>query len=225
METTIHQTFIRTSNLHRWMSNPQSHPVVQEIYQLFQRTYTDEANRHAMIISVDGDPALEHDGQEYPFKPNTFPANLTVNGCTYSRSTTHLGNSVVMFFPEGVQTRSAIPASISEIECRGLGQVLLLVRPFKSAILHTSDPFSAWPHFRASTWSRRLDQPIAIPFDWIVGQGIVFDLNADNCVVIAISRVCPDLVSPRIIIANCFIDILIMSMHFCATIMSANNCI
>lgn len=38
-------------------------------------------------------------------------------------------------------------------------------------------------------WSRRLGKHIEVPFSWVAGHAVVYDLDVDDCVVILVSRV------------------------------------
>jgi hypothetical protein len=188
METTIHENFVRTSNLRRRMSRPDAHPVIQEVFDLYERTYSRGTDRNPMA-----DSAPEHENSaktEYPFVAKESVAHLTIRNCTYSTSSAHSGNSAIMYHPMGDRTCPAVPGIISRIDCHDRdGDATFKVRPLKMSNLSAQDPFAIWKHFRASTWSRKHSKHTQEPFDWVAGQAVVYDLDVEDCVVILVSRV------------------------------------
>jgi hypothetical protein len=189
METTIHRSFIRGANLRRWMSRRDAHVLVKTAKSLFDKMYMKKADDHPMAAPIASDSDDDHSDDDHNAIAASSMPRIRLNGVTYSRSQTHVGNSGVMWRPEGGRRKLAVPGRIEKIERDKKGNVYFHVKQHCPAELPYSDPFEQWPELQAKIWSTKHMTSLRIPFECIVSQTIVCDIGDDLCVVMAIYRV------------------------------------
>lgn len=112
----------------------------------------------------------------------------------FSKESTHIGNSLVLYHPNGDKKLSLVPASIQDIvETAGMVTVSIR-RQAPATISPAADPFSPYPHFPAKLYSRNLEITVEqIPLDWILCHFARFSWSEEHAVVLSLSRVRPTL--------------------------------
>ena len=111
MESTLLLSFLKAAKLWRWLSNPQSPPIFQEIKVVFDKIYK---STHSYDDPRDDDSTQSLDISTLKSIPHDLKAMLNVSqskiylrahikiqGIFYTCSETHLGNSLVHFYPNG----------------------------------------------------------------------------------------------------------------------------
>jgi len=89
-------------------------------------------------------------------------AHCNVNQTAYCQSSTHVGNSLVMFYPNGDKSRKPVPGCIEHIMFEPDGKVIFTVRQQLPVPPGFVDPYVEWPHFPARVYSTSLS-PSPIP--------------------------------------------------------------
>ncbi|KIK16134.1 hypothetical protein PISMIDRAFT_113906, partial [Pisolithus microcarpus 441] len=102
----------------------------------------------------------------------------------YSRSSTHVGNSLIMFYPQGVRTSLPVPGSIKYI-FGSSGKLLFAVqRQSPLPVDAQPDPFAMYPHFPAKLYSstvlKRLE---TIHLSWVLCHFARWEVS-DGCVIV-----------------------------------------
>jgi len=144
LERTILHTFIRAGNLKRWLARPDCLALIRACKELFDRAYSmdptqdadaDDAAQHMQVRSPDDLRPLI----EYP--TISLRARHSHNGISYTRSSTHVGNSLVYYHPRGDETLEPVPGSIKYIYLPPHGAVTFVVQCQLHVALGTHDPF------------------------------------------------------------------------------------
>lgn len=107
----------------------------------------------------------------------------------YSRSSTHVGNSLILFFPSGNKSSVPVPGSITNIRRRG-NQYFIDVRRQCPLPPGTFDPFEEYKDFPAALYSASLTQAVeTIELDWIAAHYARYPWTENEAVVLSLSRV------------------------------------
>lgn len=193
-----YRTFVRASNLRRWLLRCEAPDFIKRCAALFTKIYSSKSN---------ADPAMYQEGlesekmqlQEMPpsLRPllpgqskTTLSARLRAHDLVYSRASTHLGNSMVMFYPEGNHAALPVPGSIHYIFKKG-GVMRFAVRRYLKLPPGVYDPFSRWPDFPASLWSSRTSEALEkVKVDNVYSQFVQYAVSEDSIVLLSLSKVC-----------------------------------
>ncbi|CAK5284658.1 unnamed protein product, partial [Mycena citricolor] len=97
LEATLSKSFMRGASIRRWLRRPDCPPVFVELKALFEKTFP------AYNPPTDS-PPLAKDGER---------AHYRRSGVNFSRASTHLGNSLVIYYPPG--SHKMIAGSIESI--------------------------------------------------------------------------------------------------------------
>ncbi|KIK29888.1 hypothetical protein PISMIDRAFT_74083, partial [Pisolithus microcarpus 441] len=101
----------------------------------------------------------------------------------YSRSSTHVGNLLIMFYPQGYLSASPIPGSIKYIF--GDNGLLTLALPLPSGKQH--DPFASYPHFPAKLYSSVVSDDLeTVRLSWVVSHFSCLAVTDDRVVVLSL---------------------------------------
>jgi hypothetical protein len=127
-------------------------------------------------------------GSKVPSKV-LFSQRIRHNGTPYSVHNVHQGNSQVFLekneTPHIIERIMRIPGSAQD-------DILIVVRPYMQARVN-SDPYSAFPHVRASIWASGLSQSANIvPLSQVESQYVKCNIpwEGKDCIaVISLSRV------------------------------------
>lgn len=196
------QSYLEGAKLRSWLSRPDCPTAIRECKILLDQVYR----------FPDGNPDITHDGlvmKSELSKETKVPCELQdvvgqqtavlrahvkdKTGVVYSRASTHLGNSLILFYPWGDHLSKPVPGSIKYIYEEDDSFVFAVRRqlPLLSVGIETSsDPFSAYPHFPARLYSAVLQEILEyVRFSWVVGHYARWAVSDDRVVVLNLSRV------------------------------------
>ena len=109
----------------------------------------------------------------------------------FSRKSTHVGNSLVLFHPEGQKNVPAIPGSIEYIIARKNQPTIFAVCRQLPVPFGMNDPFRHYPHFHASIFSSTLSPNLTlVKIDWVKSHYGRWKMNDELAVVLSLPRVC-----------------------------------
>ncbi|KAJ7251837.1 hypothetical protein B0H12DRAFT_1018400, partial [Mycena haematopus] len=159
-------------NLRRWINRPGCPPLLQEFHRMFTKYFG--VNLNARVT------------------PNkTVPlgtrAHYDYGGSHYSRASTHVGNSLIMYTKSG----KTVAGSVEEINIRESGPEFVVRRqaPLPAG---KNDPFKVFPDIAATTYSSKMsDQLDAIHPKAIIGHYARFEFSDDRAVVLELNKVSP----------------------------------
>ncbi|KAJ7089606.1 hypothetical protein C8R44DRAFT_613175 [Mycena epipterygia] len=178
-EATILNTWIRGANLRRWITRPDCPTVLREFHRLF-----------SLYLGMNlGD---KPEPEKFSVKTaETRPAHYDHEGAHYSRSSTHLGNSLVLYV-EAVSGKT-YAGSVEEIVV-GKEKVEFKVRRQAPLPPGKNDPFKIFPHFPAQTYSSKMsDRVDTIAPGSVIGHVARYEFSDERAVVLNLSRVCSPL--------------------------------
>jgi hypothetical protein len=182
METTITEAYMRGANLRRWIKRPGCPEVVHQFKRLFDKAFAPPPHDGIELDS------LSDEKSSTTVNRNDI-ANYCHNGVVFSRASTHLGNSLVLYYPNPLSTES-IAGSIQRIDREHNGVKFHIQR---QAVLPPAkfDPFRKYPSFPATVYSSRMiNGPCDIvPLSSVVTHVARFDFPDERSVVVNLSRV------------------------------------
>jgi hypothetical protein len=192
LESTMLSSFSRAARLKHWLSRPDQPPVLKECKNVFDKAF-------GLLIN----PALDEDTTPSAFGPVPDVLRSIVSdrkialrayhhfdNVTFARCSTHVGNSLILFYPGGSRTTSPVPGIIEYIIVRQDSSVRYAIRQQLPAPPGTIDPFLPYPHFRATIYSTSLSSSLElIPPDWVMSHFARWNMDANRAVVLTLSRV------------------------------------
>ncbi|KAG1849593.1 hypothetical protein C8R48DRAFT_567569, partial [Suillus tomentosus] len=115
---------------------------------------------------------------------------LTPRGTIYTHDSTHVGNSLILYHPDGIRNVQPTPGIIKYIfeteQVVGFG-----VRRYLPLYSHP-DPFRHYPHFPARLYSSVLaDHLETVKPEWVVSHFAHWNFSPQHIVVVSLCRVCP----------------------------------
>jgi hypothetical protein len=202
MESTLLESFLRAGKLKRWLAKPDCPPVIKECKQLFDKIYAPKvpdsnlsnhspADESAGNIPVTRTRAIPDDLRRLLIHTQdvVIPARVRHNGIVYSSSQSHLGNSLVHFYPHGNRTPSPIPGSIKYVY-RERNVTYLAVQRQLPVDNTFRDPFALYPHFPAKVYSAQLSESLErVELDWIFAHYARWNFSPQYAVILSLSRV------------------------------------
>ena len=140
-----------------------------------------------------------HHGQEEAHDPSNVPSMGTTNistparviygGVTYSRSSTHLGNSLIQFYPNGDQRQLPVVGEIEKIEIEG-GKINFVVHRQQPAEIGRIDPFGHYPHLTMKLYSTDLaPEAEQVSIECVLGHIARCTLNLKDAVILLLNKV------------------------------------
>lgn len=194
-ESIISQTFAKASMLRRWLSSPSRPEEVRRCKELFDKSFASETKDYV--------PSQE----DFDFKQaSTEPiaddlasicgrgrisqhARWKNNEIVYSRLSTHIGNSQIIFFPRGDRNAQPVPGHIKYIYTQDRA-VYFAVQQYNACPAGITDPFLRYPNFPARLYSTTLNQSLErIKLESIVGQFAYWQMTEDLAVILKLYKV------------------------------------
>lgn len=171
MEATIIKSVTRTANIRRWLSRPDCPEAVRQLKVMFDRCFK----------PVNGIVEQENRPQK-----GSKRAYAKWDGVNFSPSTTHPGNTTIIYRP--CHDKKPIAGVIQEIQ--NVNETIrLYVRPFENLPSHLYDPFSRYPHFSGKTYSSTLrEEADVITLDAIISHAARFDYSHNRTVLVNLCR-------------------------------------
>jgi hypothetical protein len=210
MESTLLLSFLRESNLRRWLAHPNCPPVFKEIKKVFDKIY---APRGSDLDFVDDDDDDDDKDGELTVKPVLVPSDLCValkkmpkdklflrararlRGTVYTRSETHEGNSLVLFYPNGNRSQAPVPGCIKYIYSLDGDRYSFAIQR-QLPVNNHPDAYACYPHFPAKVYSTKISQLVEIvQGDWIFAHYARWKYCPEYAVVLSLNRVSRILVS------------------------------
>ena len=200
LEGTILKAFLRAANLKRWLARRAiGSYAIRLCKTLFDKIYGDRSSdsHHQELALADEDHAKRGD-QPTPEELKAFVTSPRVvlharhrsKGIIYARARTHLGNSLVLFYPHGDVHSTPIPGSIQEVYSVG-GTTFFAIRRYHKSSLSNPGAFAQWPEFPAGIWSTKGEEDILeeVEVPWIHSHFAQLAISDGNVVVLDLTRI------------------------------------
>ncbi|KAI9463750.1 hypothetical protein HD554DRAFT_2206411 [Boletus coccyginus] len=182
LEITMLQSYLKATRLRGWLSHLQCPPTIQECKILLDHAYgSKEACHHIDEYPLNDSVRVPDTAKQTPVLEDLFRlthqciavlhAHLKREGVIYSRSSMHIGNSLVLFYPKGDYNSSPVPGSIKYIY--GSNGILTFTVQRQRPLLHGGqcDPFATYVHFPAKLYSSTVSDDLEIvKLSWVVSH-------------------------------------------------------
>lgn len=183
--------FSRAAKLKQWIARPDCPAFLKECKRYFDKAFstTPEDSNHVADSAFRTVP---------PELRATIPAGPKVavraqhlhDGVVFSRSKTHVGNSLIMYYPDGNRRDPPIPAEIENIVVGMDQRYTYVVRRQLPAPPGTVDPFAPYLHFPAKVFSSKISSTLeTVSPEWVMSHYARWKLDKDRVVVLNLSRV------------------------------------
>ena len=185
-------SFIKAAKLRHWLARPDCPEFLKECKVVF-----DKAFGNARTTS---DPETIIESAFWPV-PETLRSIISehkvalrawhkYDDAFFCRSSTHVGNSLVLFYPDGDESETPIPGSIEYIVAKPNNKVVYVVRPQLAAPLDALNPFRFYHHFPAKIYSPNLsNQRQVVQPNWVILHYARWNLDKNRAVILTLSRV------------------------------------
>lgn len=191
LEASMAMSFLQGARLRQWIDRPDCPELLKECKILYDRAFGDgvgESDSPADSAYMSTPAILRRFVKSHRV---AFRARYSVNQIIYNRSSTHVGNSLVMFYPKGDKSQEPVPGCIEHIMFEPNGEVTFTIRRQLPALPGFVDPYIEWPHFPARVYSTSLSPQLeGVDPEWIVSQYARWAFDKDHAVVLNLSRVC-----------------------------------
>ncbi|KAG1837606.1 hypothetical protein C8R48DRAFT_568445, partial [Suillus tomentosus] len=175
-----------------WLTRPSCPPVFREVKSLFDRFVSPLVDANPISVSEDHSPT-----------PQVIPADLRQliqvrravlhartlhEGSIYTRDSTHVGNSLILYYPGGIRNVQPTPGIIKyifEME-RVVGFAVRRYLPLHSH----PDPFRHYPYFPARLYSSTLAEHLeTVKPEWVVTHFARWNFSPQHIVAVSLSSV------------------------------------
>lgn len=187
-------SFIRNGKIKRWLSRPECPAFISDCKTLLDKALgqhgsLDDDNLTIADSAYEAVP-IELQGLFPTGKPIALRARHKFDDVIFARARTHIGNSLILYYPGGDTSKQAVPASIQYIVARRGKDDVFVVKQQLQAPMGTIDPFSFYPHFPAKIYSTMLSEDLQIVRpQWIFSHYARWKLDEHRAVVLTLSRV------------------------------------
>ena len=187
------RSFIQASRLRRWISRPGAPVWIQECKMYFDEAFGSRLKDNSTSSSTNSRTATQPVPADLRalvgLNVVALRAHYTYLGVTYSRSSTHLGNSLVLYHPGGDILQRPVAGSIKYIYTMH-DQTRLAVQRQQSAPITTRNPFQRYPHFPAQIYSTQLVECVEeVCVSWILCHYARWNMEEGICVLLLLFRV------------------------------------
>jgi hypothetical protein len=211
LEATMAATFTRAARLRQWLGQPDADPFLKECKSVFDKAFGGRQS-DGEDVSPENEPTQSRT-QSVPPELMTLINDTRIHlaarykdkesGIIYSRSTTHVGNSLIMFYTNGDFKQTPVPGSIQYIiETPGKSPtVRFAVSCQLPAPPNSIDPFFPYVDFPAKVFSTKLSPTLkVVEPDWVFAHYARWNIDAERAVVLTLARVSRDTLSSNLLI-------------------------
>ena len=124
-------SYLKAGRLKQWLGWPDSPAFLRECKALFDKAFGERSDNHPAASAFG--PVPDHLKTVIRGPQIALRATHTVNGVVYSRTSTHIGNSLVVFYPGGNHSSCPVPGSIQHIVFYSNHDVVFVVQRQVSA--------------------------------------------------------------------------------------------
>jgi len=196
---TMLHSFLKGEKLCSWLSQSDCPPIIHECKVLLDCAYRTPGS----IGGDDGDGAAPADNLLKSNVPQDLHAligqctavlcaQLHTHGVYYCWSSTHIGNSLILFYLSGNYALSPVPGSIKYIyeSNRSWHFAVQWQWPLLASRVITADPFTIYPHFPAKLYSSILEDRLeSVQVGWVTSHYAQWAISSEQVVVLSLCRV------------------------------------
>ena len=189
LESTMTLSHLKAGQLKQWLGRQDCPVFLQECKVIFDKAFGKSSVNDCPAASAFG-PVPEGLKHIICGTKIALHARHSVGDIVYSHCSTHIGNSLVAFYPGGNRSSPPVPGSIQHITVYPNQDVVYLVKCQMPASPGLVDPYVDYLHFPACLYTNALspDLDLVRP-DWILSHYARWAINNDHVVVLILSRV------------------------------------
>ena len=205
MESTLLHSFLKSSKIKRWLSNPNHPAALLEINLIFDRLYAPtsmdnsnpEINEHKCIHQKLSGNKIPHDLRSL-LTHSSMESKITLcvrfkhQGVILSMSWTHQGNSQVYFYPDGNTKLAPVLGFIKYIYTEGakLDTISFAVQCVTPVDNNIPDPYSKYKHWVAKLYLPSSEMLcIQVQPEWIYCQLAWWNHDPETMVIVSLNQV------------------------------------
>ena len=202
LKNTMFHSYVKGAKLCAWISCPDCLTAICKCKVLLNRAYrsqdaSEKTNADGIIFPSFADNsnavALPDDLRQLTGQSTAIlRANIKhSSGVIYSWSSTHLGNSLILFYSHGDCPSLLVPGCIKYIYCDGESFIFAVQRQQPlSENLKAADAFSAYPYFPAKMYFSDLENTLeSVRRSWGSSHYVRWALSHNTVVVLSLSKV------------------------------------
>ncbi|KAF8519227.1 hypothetical protein BU17DRAFT_47916 [Hysterangium stoloniferum] len=196
LEGCLLKSFLKAAKLRRWLARPDCPPAIKECKVLFDKAYASQHDGYhwdaGLASQGNISPALisaPMDLQHLVKKKVTLHAYLKLGRVTFARSSTHLGDSLIYFYADGIQSLGPVPGCIKYIfEVDSISSFTVQRQlPFRGGSVN---PFQYYPHFPADLYSAELSPNLeVVKVEWVMCHFARVVLTSEFVAILSLSLV------------------------------------
>ncbi|KAG2740030.1 hypothetical protein P692DRAFT_20755838 [Suillus brevipes Sb2] len=195
-ESTLLRSYIKAAKLKCWLNRPSCPPIFREVKLLFDKFVSPSINANPSDVS-ENRPLPPTTKENIPedlrhliqVRRAVLHARTLHEGFVYTRDSTHVGNSLILYYPDGLRNVQPTPGTIKYIfeTERGVCFAVRYHLPLHSHL----DPFRHYPHFPAHLFSSALAEHLTIVMpEWVVSHLARWNFSPQHIVAVSLSQVC-----------------------------------
>lgn len=196
LESTLLYSFIRASRLRRWLARIDCPPAIRECKILFDKVYSHNRDECPNASSGDDNNSCHRlvpvpDDLRHLVSDNkvVLMARHQHGGIRFSRSSTHLGNSLIQFYPAEQTSSETVPGCIKYIYRAQTG-VSFAVQRHPDVSPDTANPWVSYPHFPVRLYSTSLaDKLESVKPDQVISHFVRYQLSPEHTLVLSLDAV------------------------------------
>ena len=162
-------SFLQGAQLCQWIDHPDCPEILKECKILHDKAFGDgvgEGDNPANSAYMSTPAILCCFVESHRV---ALRARCSVNQIIYCRSSTHVGNSLVMFYIKGDKSQEPVPGCIEHIIFEPNEEVTFTIQRQLPALPGFVGPYIEWPHFPARVYSTSLSPQLeGVDPEWIV---------------------------------------------------------
>lgn len=191
LESTKLFSLLQSGKLKRWLWRPDAPMIIKESQTFFDRAFGNRPNEDIIPAESAFKPVPPALRGIIRAKKVALQARHCMDDTIFACASTHMGNSLVMFYPSGNRSQPPCPGSIQFIVTHEDMHVVYVVQRQMPITLDVQDNFSVYPHFHAKLYSTVLSTSYEIiEPSWVMSHYARWDVNKEHSVVLNLSRVC-----------------------------------
>ncbi|HEV7738574.1 MAG TPA: hypothetical protein VGO47_14535 [Chlamydiales bacterium] len=195
------RAFIRGSKLRQWLLRHDAPDAIKECQKIFEKYYGVQGDHYVPFTETLIDEHCENDNinvekmlpeelQKLLRKQRAvLHARVKYDGIFYATVSAHLGNSLIVFYPDGKLLLPLVVGCIEYIIREGTSVLLAVHRQRGMPATNIIDPFSKYPHFPAKIYLNDLESQLElVKLEWVAGHVARWTLSSEYVVILFLSR-------------------------------------
>jgi hypothetical protein len=196
LEATMGASFIKAAKLKHWLARPDCPEFLKECKIVFDKAFGSTWTKSDSEIIAESAFCPVPDALKGIISERrvALRARHKFDNTFFCRSSTHVGNSLVLFYPGDNPSETPVPGSIEYIVAKPNKDIVYVVRQQLPAPPGALDLFRFYSHFPAKIYSRELSkQRQVIRPASVLSHYARWNFDKGRAVVLTLSRVSPDL--------------------------------